>query len=339
MRIPNFLEHRPGRARPGAAPRVSAILFALAASMLAHVVMAQPFPSRPVRLVVPFPPGGSAEAQARVLAQKLQEIWEQPVVIESKPGAGTTLGAGFVAKAPPDGYTLMMAYMLSHASAVHLYRNLPFDAVGGFAPVSLVVTQPLVIAVHAASPLRTLDDLVQAARAKPGGLTYASSGTGAAPHLATELFRAQAAIDLVHVPFKGSSPALVALLGNQVDFGMQDAAVLTAVQAGKLRALAVTTAGRWSRLPEVPTIAERGFTGYEVTSSGMVLAPAGTPREIVAAVHTAVARAIAAPDVRERYAAMGYDSVSSTPEALAAMMATEVDKYGKIIRALGLRAE
>ena len=300
---------------------------------------AQAYPNRVVRLIVPFAPGGSAEAQARVLAQKLAEIWGQPVIVEGKPGAGTTVGAAFVAKSPPDGYTLFMAYMLSHSVTANLYRNLPYDPIKSFAPISNVVTQPFIVAVHPGLAANTLKDLIDLARARPGVLTYSTSGTGAGPHLAAEIFRSQAGIQVVHVPFKGSSPALVALIGAQVDFSFQDATALTNIQAGKLRALAVSTAKRWSQLPSVPTIAESGFPGYDVTSAGMLLAPAGTPREIILQVNAAVQKAIAAPDLRERLAAQGFDVEGSTPEELGSRMAAEIGRYGKVIRELGLSAE
>ena len=308
-------------------------------STLGSTGFAQSYPSKPVRLVVPFPPGGSAEAQARILAQKLGEIWGQPVVLDNKPGAGTTIGANFVAKAPADGYTLMMAYVISHTTAPSLYRSLPYDPIKSFAPVSLVVTQPLIVAVNASSPFGSLQALIETARAKPGVLSYSSSGTGVSPHLAAEILRAQADIQWVHVPFKGTSPALVAILGAQVDFGMQDAAALSNIQAGKLRALAVTTPNRWSQLPNVPTIAESGFPGFDVTSGAMVLAPAGTPRELIDVINAAIRRALAAPDVQQRYEAQGFDVTASTPDALGALLPVELAKYTRIIKALGLTAE
>ncbi|MFM9888163.1 MAG: Bug family tripartite tricarboxylate transporter substrate binding protein [Burkholderiales bacterium] len=319
-----------------AALRVAAGIVAL---LVASIVVAQVYPNRPVRLVVPFPPGGAAEAQARVLAHKLAEFWGQPVVIDNKPGAGTTIGAAFVAKAAPDGYTLMMAYMISHLATPHMYKSLPYDPIKDFAPISLVGTQPLIVAVPAASKLATLGDLILATKARPDALAFASTGTGAAPHLAAELFFSRAAIKATHVPFKGSSPALIALLGGQVDFSFLDGSALTSIQAGKIRALAVTTAKRWSQLPETPTIAESGFAGFDVTSSGMLIAPAGTPRDIILTIGGAVVKAIASPDVRERFAAQGHDPASCTPEELARIMVEESAKYAQLVQALGIKVE
>ncbi len=315
------------------------VLAGIAAVLVAGTTVAQTYPSKAVRLVVPFPPGGAAEAQARVLAHKLAEFWGQPVVIDNKPGAGTTIGAAFVAKSQPDGYTLMMAYMISHLATPHMYRSLPYDSIKDFAPISLVGTQPLVVAVSAASKLATLGDLINATKARPDALAYATTGTGAAPHLASELFFSRASIKATHIPFKGSSPALVALLGGQVDFSFLDGSALTSIQAGKVRALAVTTAKRWSLLPDTPTIAESGFSGFDVTSSGMVIAPAGTPREIVLAINAAIAKAIASSDVRERFAAQGYDAAASTPEELARIMVDESAKYARLVQSLGIKVE
>ncbi|MFN0303181.1 MAG: Bug family tripartite tricarboxylate transporter substrate binding protein [Burkholderiales bacterium] len=319
-----------------AAVRVAAGMVAM---LVTGIAVAQSYPNRAVRLVVPFPPGGAAEAQARVLAHKLSEFWGQPVVIDNKPGAGTTIGAAFVAKSPPDGYTLMMAYMISHLATPHMYKSLPYDPLKDFAPISLVGTQPLIVAVPAASRLLTLGDLINTAKARPDAHAYASTGTGAAPHLAAELFFSRASIKATHVPYKGSSPALVALLGGQVDFSFLDGSALTSIQAGKIRALAVTTAKRWSQLPDTPTIAESGFAGFDVTSSGMLIAPAGTPRDIILAIGGAVVKAIASADVRERFAAQGHDPASCTPEELAKIMAEESAKYGRLVHALGIKVD
>jgi tripartite-type tricarboxylate transporter receptor subunit TctC len=307
--------------------------------IVAGLALAQSYPNKTVRLVVPFPPGGAAEAQARVLAHKLAEFWGQPVIIDNKPGAGTTIGAAFVARSPADGYTLLMAYMISHLATPHMYKSLPYDPLKDFAPISLVGTQPLIVAVPAASKLANLGDLINATKGRPDALAYASTGTGAGPHLAAELFFSRAAIRATHVPFKGSSPALIALLGGQVDFSFLDGSALTSIQAGKIRALAVTTAKRWSQLPDTPTIAEAGFSGFDVTSSGMLIAPAGTPRDIVMAINVAVARAVASSDVRERFAAQGHDPATTTPDELARIMAEESARFGRLVQSLGIKVD
>ena len=224
----------------------SYIISAVTAGLLTGVLTcahAQTYPNRVVRLIVPFAPGGSAEAQARVLAQKLAEIWGQPVIVEGKPGAGTTVGAAFVAKAAADGYTLYMAYMLSHSVTANLYRNLPYDPIKSFAPISNVVTQPFIVAVHPGLAANTLKDLIDLARARPGILTYSTSGTGAGPHLATEILIRATGANLIHVPYKGSAPAMQAVLAGEVDTAILDLSAMTQVQAGKLLAERAKTNG------------------------------------------------------------------------------------------------
>ena len=307
--------------------------------VIAGNVAAQGFPNKLVRLVIPYPPGGSAEAQARILAQALSEEWRQQVIIENKPGAGTTVGAAYVAKAAPDGYTIYFA-STSHTIVQSLYRNLPYDAVKSFAPISLVAVSPLVLTVHPAVKAATVKELIELAKASPGTLNYASSGSGGSPHLATEIFRAAAGIDVVHVPFKGTGPALAALLGAQVDFLFADVAVIPLLKSGKLRALGVSLKQRSALLPEVPTIAEAaGLPGYETANWGAIIAPAGTPREIVDAINAAIRNAIRQPVVRERYSAQGFETTGSTPAELEAHMISEVRKYAKAIADSGVKVD
>ncbi len=297
---------------------------------------AQKFPDRVVKIVIPFPPGGSAEAQGRVIAQKLSEIWGQPVIIDNKPGAGTTIAANFVAKAPADGYTLYLTYVLAHSVSAGMYSNLPYEPVKSFAPISLITSVPYVIASHPAVVATTLRELVDLARAEPGKLSYASSGTGAGPHLAAEMFLSRAGIQIVHVPYKGANPAITALLGGQVELTVNDASVLPQIRAGKMRGLAVTSAKRWSQLPDVATVAESGFPGYEVVSEGIILAPAGTPKAIVDQTNAALRVAMASPDVQRLLAVQGVEPQVSSPEELEARLSSEVVKYGQIVRQLKL---
>lgn len=297
---------------------------------------AQNFPDKMVKIIIPFPPGGSAEAQGRVIAQKLSEMWRQSVIIENKPGAGTTVAANFVAKAPPDGYTLYLTYVLAHAVSASMYSNLPYDPLKSFAPISLITTVPYVIASQLAVKANTLRELVDLARAEPGKLSFSSSGTGAGPHLAAEMFLSRAGIQMLHVPFNGASPAINALLGGQVDLTVNDASVLPYIRAGKMRALAVTSAKRWSQLPNVPTVAESGFPGYEAVSEGMILAPAGTPKAIVKQINAALRVAMASPGVQRLLAVQGVEPEVSSPEELEARLKSEVVKYGQLVRQLNL---
>lgn len=310
----------------------------LVAALGTGAAMAEEFPTKLVRIVIPYPPGGSAEQQARILAQVLSETWKQPVIVENKPGAGTTIGAAYVAKEAADGYTVYFA-STSHAISASLYRNLTYDAVKSFAPISLVAVSPLILSVHPSVKANTMQELIALAKANPGKLNYGSSGSGASPHLAAELFRSRAHIQAVHVPFKGTSPALTALLGDQIDYLFADVAAIPLYKANKLRALAVSTAKRSSLLPDVPTVAEQGIPGYEVANWSSLLAPAGTPPEVVERFNTAVVAALKRPDVRERYRAQGYETIGSTPEELGKYLASEVKKYGEIVAEAKIRID
>ncbi len=314
-------------------------IVAMAATVsLAGFATAQEYPAKIVRLVIPYPPGGSAEAQARIVAQALQAEWKQSVVIENKPGAGTTLGAAFVAKAQPDGYTVYLA-STSHTVTQSLYKDLPYHAVKSFAPISMIAISPFVLTVHPGVPARTVSELVALAKSKPGALTYASSGNGAGPHLSGEIFRAAMGIDVVHVPFKGTGPALTALLGDQVHYFFADVAVLPMLKAGKLRALAVTGAQRFSLLPDAPTMIEAGVPGYTTTNWSALVAPAGTPPEIVARINAAVRSALRTPEVVQRYNAQGYEPAASSPQELEAHMTAEVEKYAKAVASAGVKVD
>ena len=317
-------------------------MFAAASAVLAQAhstSSGQGYPSKPVKIIVPFPPGGSADASARIVAEKTSEEWKQPVLVENKPGAGTTIAAAFVASAAPDGYVLYLTGPISHAVSAALYKNPGYDAVSSFAAVARVASAPFILVVHPSVKANSVRELIELARARPGALTYASSGSGAAPHLAAEMLASMTGTKFVHVPFKGTAPALVALLGGQVDFQIADVAAIPHVRAGKLRALAVTTARSSALVPGVPSVAESGVPGFDVPSATGILAPAGTPREIVAKINSAINRALATGEVRQRLNAQGFEPAPATPEEFAAFLASEVRKYARIIQEAGVRID
>lgn len=319
------------------AATLAAALLLLAPTGMA---MAQDFPTKLVRIIVPYPPGGSAEAQARILAQKLSEAWGQPVIVESKPGAGTTIGAAYAANSPPDGYTLYLAGNASHTVSAILFRkSIKYDALKSFTAVSLIASSPFILTVNPSVPATSVKEFIDLAKARPDPLTYASSGNGAGPHLSGVLLQNLTGIKLVHVPFKGTAPALVALLGGQVDALFADVAVIPHLQSGKLRGLAVTSAARSPLIPNLPTIAESGVPGFDVTYLSTILAPAGTPKAIVNRINAAINNALASSDVRERFNAQGFEPAGSTPEALEALFAAEMAKYEKLIKDSGMQVD
>jgi tripartite-type tricarboxylate transporter receptor subunit TctC len=299
---------------------------------------AQDFPSKIVRIVVPYAPGGSAGAQARTLAEELSRIWKQQVIVEDKPGAGTTIGAAYVAGSAPDGYTLYLAGT-SHTISPSLYPNIKYDAVKSFSPISRLATSPFIWLVNPSLGINSLADFIKLAKSKPGQLNYATSGVGAGPHLAAEMMKAAAGIDIKHVPFRGSAPAMTALLGNFVEASMGDVSSLPTVKAGTLKALAVTTARRSPELPDVPTLDETVQKGFDVTNWSAILAPAGTPPQIVKFINESINRALQSPEVKKLYQAQGFQPSPSTPEELRAFMAAEVKKYRQTIEAAGIKSE
>lgn len=297
------------------------------------------YPSRPVRLVAPFAPGGVVDTVSRVVAQKLSESLGQPVIVDNKPGAGGNIGAEFVSKSAPDGYTLLMGSIGTHAINVSLYPNLPYDAVRDFLPVSLATTNTNLVVVNPSFPVASIAELIAYAKANPGKLNYGTAGAGSSQHLAGELFKTMAGIDLVHVPYKGAGPAIIDLLAGQIPLMFVDTSTsLPHVRAGRLRALAVTSAKRDPQLPNVPTVAESGLPGFEVNAWFGVFVPAGTPREIVNRLNADIVRGLAAPEVRERLLALGVEPVTSTPEQFAAFVKSEIAKWGRVVRQSGARA-
>ncbi len=315
-------------------------LFASIALALASGAAAQGYPVRPIRLVVPFPPGGGNDTVARSVGFKLAAALGQQVVIDNRAGAGGIIGAEIVAKAAPDGYTLFLGGVASHGINPNLHAKLGYDPVKDFTPVSLIASAPLILVVHPSVPAKSVQELIQLAKAKPGALSFASNGTGGSSHLAAEMFKMMTSTDMLHVPYKGLSPALTDLLSGQVQLMFSSTvAILPQVRAGKLRPLAMTGARRSPAMPEVPTIAESGVTGYETASWYGVLAPAGTPRAIVDRLNLEIVKITRSPDVRERLAAEGADPVGNSPEEFAAHIKRELARWSKVIRQAHIRAE
>jgi len=316
-------------------PRISRLLLAVTGCLFITFASAQSFPTKPIRIIVPFPPGGSTDVGARILAVQLSEDFKQPVIVENRSGAGTTIAAAYVASSPADGYTLYLTGPITHASSQALYKKLTYDALASFAPVGHLTTSPFIILVHPSSKAKTLQDLLTDARKNPGKLTYASSGNGAAPHLAVELIAKATNTTFTHIPFRGSAPAMLALLSAQVDFTIADVAAMPQIREGKLRALALTTAQPSFLVPGVPSLSEAGLKGLNIPSGLALFAPAGTPTEVVNKINAAMNRALLKPEVKEKLELQGFDTAPGTPEDLAKAMTIEVQRYGKIIRDSG----
>jgi tripartite-type tricarboxylate transporter receptor subunit TctC len=299
-----------------------------------------PFPTKPVRLIVPFTPGGSTDILARAIGQKLSETWKQPVVIDNRPGAGGSIGMELAAKSQPDGYTMVMGHIGTLAANPALYRSLPYDPVKDFAPVTLVAMVPNVLVVGPSVPSRNVAEFVALAKSKPGKLDYGSGGNGSAAHLAMEYFKLKAGVDLQHVPYKGTAPALTDLLGGQIAVILTGLPpVLQHVKAGKLRILGVASKQRLKSFPDIPTIAESGVPDFEAPQWYGLLVPAGTPKDIVVKIQRDAVAALKDPTVNERLAGEGAEPVGNTPEQFAAFIRSEIDLWGKVIRATGMKAE
>lgn len=300
---------------------------------------ASDFPVRPIRLISPFAPGGGNDIVSRTLALEMAKDLGQSVVVDNRPGANTIIGMELVAKAAPDGYTLITTSSTQAINAT-LYPTLPYDSIGDFSPVSLVGSSPLIVAVPAASTLKSIPELIAAAKAKPGELAYPSAGTGNATHLGGELFASMAGITLTHVPYKGSVPGINDLIAGRLAVVFSTApSVLPFIKSGRLRALAVTGGKRSSIMPELPTVAESGVPGYEATTWYGILATAGTPRAAVARLNAAIVKVVALPDIKERFIAQAVDPVGSTPEQFAAYLKSEIVKWAKVIKTAGVKPE
>ena len=296
---------------------------------------AQAFPAKPIRFVMPYPPGGSSEILARPIAQEMTKQLGTSVIIDFKPGGGTTIGADMIAKSAPDGYNIVM--MLSaHAINATLMPKLPYDTVRDFAPITIAATLPLVVVVPAQSSIRSMADLLARARANPGKLTFASAGPGNTSHLSVEYLKSMLGLDMIHVPYKGSGPAIIGLLGGEVDFMFDSlSSSLPQIKGGKFRAIAMASAQRSRILPDVPTVAESGVPGFDVSVWYSVLAAAGTPAPIVNKLHTEIVRAMRAPETKEKIEAAGYDIVGSTPEQAGEFIKAEIVRWSRVVKDSG----
>ena len=315
---------------------------ALAATCLWIVAASaqETYPSKPIRLVVPFPPGGGTDMMARVVGNKLAETLKWTVIVDNRPGAGGNIGVDLVTKSPPDGYTIVMGQTSNLAVNPTLYSRLPYDPVKDLAPITTVADAPLVLVVAASSPYKTLAELVAAAKARPGALTFATPGNGTVAHLTGELFQRAAGIKFQHVPYKGSSQALTDLVGGTVEVFMSSVpTALSQIRGGKMRALAVTSAKRSATLPEVPSINEAGFKGFDANTWFGLAAPVGTPANVVARLNTEVNRVLKMPDVREKIRAEGGDVLGSTPEAFGMLIKNDVVKWGNVVRDSGAKVD
>jgi tripartite-type tricarboxylate transporter receptor subunit TctC len=311
--------------------RLLTVCLALAASVLAHGAMAQAWPNRTIRIVVPYAPGGGVSVLAQLIGTKLSEQTKQPVVIENRPGAGGNVGADAVAKAAPDGYTILL-HTSAQASAGPLYKSLPFDPIKDFVPVTKVIASQLLACSSLKHPATTLRALVADAKARPGSLNYASSGPGSSLHLFAELLKASAGIDLMHIPYRGDAPMITAMIAGDVQFAfLPQGTGLATIQGNQVRALAVTGRKRMAALPNVPTVQEEGIGGLEEGSWNGIWAPAGTPADIVLAIQQAVARTLVDPQVRERMLAVGQEPVGNSPAEFAAEYKADISRFARII--------
>ena len=320
--------------------RLQCILLAVIALLAAATLHAQPYPSKPVRIVVPFPPGGAVDFYARVVQQPLSEALGQPVIIANRAGASGMVGADHVAKSAPDGYTLLLGNIASLAINVGIYAKMAYDPAKDFTPIMRTIDVQYALIVHPSVPANTVAELIAYARRNPGKLAYGSAGSGSLPHLAMELFKASTGTDMVHVPYKGGGPMVTDLLGGTVQVVIADQAnLMQHVKAGKLRALAVASPQRSPNYPDLPTIAEAGVPGFQAVAWNGLVGPAGLPADVVARVHDAFARAMAQPAVRDKLLAGGVEPVGDTPEKFARFNRAEIAKWSKIARDVGARAE
>ena len=311
----------------------------LALCLGSRAVFAQAFPSKPIKIVVPSPPGGSTDQLARAVGQRLQEAWGQGVVVDNKPGAGLRLGADIVAKSPGDGYTLLMA-AVHHSIAQAVYTKRSYELQRDLVPITVVAVVPNVLIVPASLPVKTVADLVALAKAEPGKLSYGSTGLGTAHHLIGEQFNDMAGTQISHIPYKGSAPALVDLMGGQIQVMFDTvASCLPHIRSGKLRALAVATARRSSALPEVPTLGEAGLTGFDIASWFGLMAPADTPKDVVARLQQEVARMLATPEMKAQLALMGAEPVGNTPEQMGQQISAEVARFGALAKKAQLQLD
>jgi tripartite-type tricarboxylate transporter receptor subunit TctC len=320
--------------------RISLLIVGLiGAALCAGVCLAQSFPARPVRMMVPFAPGGGTDILTRVVAPKLGETLGQQIIVDNRPGGGSTIGTEIVAKSPPDGYTLLMVDT-GFTTNPSLYSKLPYDPVRDFAPVSLLASAPVILIVHPSVPVHTVKEFIALAKAKPGQLNFASGGPGSSTHLGGELLKYVAHIDLVHIPYKGTGPAVADVLGGQVTMMFAGiSSVKQHVAVGKLRAIAVTGEHRSPAMPEVPTFIESGLKGVDSGTYWGCLAPAGTPKDIVSKLSATMASVLKLPDINQRLIDLGFDPIGGTPEQFAANIRSETEKWARVIKAARVKLD
>lgn len=326
------------RARPNR--RAVLVLAALSLAFPAAPAMAETYPSKPVKLIVPYPAGGTTDIIARLIATQLSEKFGQPFVVDNRAGASGAIGASAVAKSAPDGYTLLMGTANTHGINSALQKSLPYDALKDFAPVTVVASTPNVIVVNPAFPAKTLQELIALAKAEPGKLNYGSTSSGGSPHMSAELLKMMTGINITHVPYKGAAPMLTDLAGGHIPIGFDNLpSAMPFIESGKLRALAVTTAKRWPGAPNIPTVAESGVPGYEVSGWFGILAPAGTPPAIVDQLQKAVAEAVAKPEVRKQLETVGAEPVANTPQAFAKQIEADVARWKQVAETTGVKLD
>lgn len=317
-----------------------ALLLALATGLLSGAAFAQTYPAKPVRWIIPFPPGGGTDLISRTITHKLTELWGVQVIADNRPGAGGTIGLDAAAKAPADGYTIVLGQASNVAVAPGLFPRLPYDPVRDLAPVTQVIAAPLIIVSHPSFPAKNVKDLIAFARGKPGAVTYGSPGNGTIGHLSLEMLKSEARINMLHVPYSGAARALSALLGGEIAiYASSTPPALPQVKAGKLKALGVTGARRIAALPEVPTVAESGVKGFEAVNWYGVFVPANTPKDLVARLHADIVKVLRQPDVQKRFEGEGGDIVANTPEEFAALIRRETPKWSRVVRDAGVKVD
>ena len=323
-------------------------ILAAAACLLAPYVFAQTalgaeatsYPNRPIRIVVPFPPGAGTDIIGRAIAQALNEAWQQSLVVDNRPGAGGTIGSDIVAKSTPDGYTLLLGNISTLALAPHLYKKLPYAPLRDFSPITLITTSHNILVVHPSVPAKTVKELIALAKARPRQLNYGSAGSGTTSHLGGALFASMAGVELTHVPYKGSGPSLTDLIAGQLQLSVGTiATTLAHIRAGRLRALGVTSLKRSPLLPDLPTIAEAALPGFEVLVWQGIVAPAGTPKPVVGKLNGQIVKSLHTSEMKRRLESQGLEPVGNTPEQFAAFIRTETDKWGKVVREAGAKVD
>jgi tripartite-type tricarboxylate transporter receptor subunit TctC len=317
-----------------------AIALVVATTLAATTSLAQNYPAKPIRLVVPFTPGGSTDLVARIVAQKLEQAWGQQVIVENRPGAGGNIGVDYVAKSAPDGYTLIFGHIGTFGFGPSFYPKLPYDPIRDFAPIILYAMVPNMLVVHPSLPAKSVRELIALAKARPGQLNYGSSGSGSASHLAVEYFKLLSKTDITAIAYRGTGPMVIDLIAGQISLTITGVPPLyPQVKAGRLRGIAVTSAKRLTLLPELPSIAEAGVPGYESTTWFGPLAPAKTPKDIIVKINTQLVQTLQSPDVRERFAAEGIEALGGTPDQFAEYIRSEIARWGRVIKEAGLRPE